>query len=41
MAMLDVYASMGEFARSPTAQRIRESSATYRDHVNEQLEEPQ
>jgi TetR/AcrR family transcriptional regulator, regulator of cefoperazone and chloramphenicol sensitivity len=36
MAMLDVYAAMGEFATSPTAERIRESSAKYRDNLGEQ-----
>ncbi|MFI1462675.1 TetR/AcrR family transcriptional regulator [Nocardia carnea] len=32
-AMLDLYAAMGEFAISPTAQRIRESTATYHDNL--------
>jgi hypothetical protein len=30
-AMLDLYAAMGEFAASPTAERIRESATEYDD----------
>lgn len=36
MAMLDVYASMGEFAASPTGEQIQESSAQYHDNRGEQ-----
>lgn len=34
-AMLDLYAAMGEFATSPTAERIRDSTATYHDHADQ------
>lgn len=35
MAMLDLYTSMGEFATSSAGERIRESSAKYRDNQGE------
>ncbi|SFB49772.1 transcriptional regulator, TetR family [Amycolatopsis marina] len=36
MAMFDVYASIGEFTTSPAGQRIKESTAKYRDHMGGQ-----
>lgn len=37
MAMFDVYRSMGEFAASPTGERIRESTAKYQDSPQDNL----
>lgn len=36
MAMFDLYASIGEFTTSPTGERIKESTAKYRDSMGEQ-----